>query len=86
MFLTLIYCGGLPLLIPVFTIYLFFKYWIEKIKILRTYKKPPRFDAKIHYRVMFIVPFAIFSHILFSWWIYTSQDIFPAGVSIASNG
>jgi hypothetical protein len=48
LFLTMIYCGGLPLLLPIFTIYLILKYWIEKYKILRIYKKPPRFDEKIH--------------------------------------
>lgn len=28
--LTLVYCGALPLLIPVLTIYLSLKYWIDK--------------------------------------------------------
>lgn len=32
------------------------------------------------------MPFAIMAHILFSWWIYTNQNIFPVGVVIATDG
>jgi len=35
---------------------------------------------------MAIIPVSIFIHIAFSWWIYTDQNVFPAGVSISTNG
>jgi len=86
LFLTFTYCGGLPILLPVFSLYLFFKYWFEKYKMLRVYRKPPRFDAKIHKRTMRIIPIAIFIHLAFSWWVYTNQDIFPYDVGLSTNG
>lgn len=76
-FVTFIYCGGMPTLLAFLLIFLIVTYWVDKIMILRFYKLPPKFSAEIHMRVMAIVPWAIFMHMAFSMWFYGAPDIFP---------
>jgi hypothetical protein len=83
--MTLLYCGPLPLMLPFLVIYIFGKYWIDKINVLRLLKAPPQFDEKIFERSVKIVQFGIILHILFSWWVYANQDIFPVEVT-SKNG
>lgn len=46
----------------------------------------PALDEKIFERQLTIVYFVVLVHILFSWWFYSNQQIFPTEVKETSNG
>ena len=84
-FVVLMYCGAVPLMIPVCFIYLILRYWVDKYQVLKFYKKPPRYEANIFDIQMILIWIAIIFHLAFSLWIYTNQQIFPTKVYFESN-
>jgi len=77
-FVCFTYSGGLPLLLPLITFFLFMQYWMNKYLVLRSYKKPPYFDSNVNERALQILPIALMFHLAFSLWCYGAPDIFTS--------
>lgn len=44
-FSTLMWCSGMPLVLPFAAVFLFISYWVDKIQLLRASRQPPAFDT-----------------------------------------
>jgi len=75
-FVCFAYSGGLPLLLPIITFFLFMQYWMNKYLVLRAYKRPPYYDSNLNERALRILPAALLIHLAFSLWCYGAPDIF----------
>ena len=83
--ISLFYCGGMPVLLPILFLYVFFQYWTDKFLckspphflVFRVTKRPPQFDAAMNERLFTILPWILLIHLAFSAWCYTVNDIFP---------
>ena len=60
---TLLYSGGLPILYPTAAVFFFITYWMDKILLLRCYRKPIKFDNYIAKHTLIYFKFALLVHI-----------------------
>ena len=74
--MTLIFCGGIPILIPLLACSFTVSYWVDKIFILRLLHRPPNFDSTLINNVKFILPLLIVMHCLFSFWMYSDDTVY----------
>mmetsp|Transcript_48726 Transcript_48726/g.95563 ORF Transcript_48726/g.95563 Transcript_48726/m.95563 type:complete len:941 (-) Transcript_48726:282-3104(-) len=72
-FCTLVFCGGMPILIPTCCLTLFLIYWFEKLAFVRVYATPPRFDATLSNFAMSTLPWALLLHLPIAFWMFTSE-------------
>ena len=79
-FVCMIYCGPIPLLIPILAIYFIVWFWTDKFILIYFSKKPPSYNISMHVLTMTIMPFAMFLHLCFSIWAYGAPDVFPQDV------
>ena len=75
LFVTLVYSSGMPLLYVVCFFYFFILYWIDKLMILRFYKKPPKTDIYIANLFNIIILFGMVIHYAFGIWTYGNKNI-----------
>lgn len=85
-FICFLYSGGMPILNVLCFFTLFFMYWIDKILILRYFRKPPMVNHSLNDRVIAILPYAIIMHCAVSLYMYGSHTIFPTGFYKVDNG
>jgi hypothetical protein len=76
-FVTLFYCGGMPLMLLFGTLSLFFQYWCEKYLLLRYNRKPVLYDERLNEIVLYIMPIALILHLCIAIWQYGTDLIFP---------
>jgi len=77
LFITIMYSGLIPLLIPVFGIGVFFWYLCKRAIVVKYSIKIPA-DESLSESFISIIPFIILAHALFSVWSHTSPGIFAA--------
>lgn len=75
-FVCLLFSSGLPFIYVFIAIYLFFNYWIDKIKFLRYYRTPPKYNAFLSKSFNSTIIISLIAHLIFSIWVYSNQDIF----------
>jgi hypothetical protein len=83
---------GLPLLMPLGLLFCLVIYWIDKLMgklecdqvVLRHYKKPPAFTAKINTKAFDILPYCVLLHSILAIFVYTSPEIYPQSVDETS--
>jgi hypothetical protein len=75
LFVTLVYSSGMPLLYVCCFFYFFMIYWIDKLMILRFYKKPPHTDIYIANLFNIIILFGMVIHYGFGIWTYGNKNI-----------
>ena len=46
-FITLMFCSGMPLLLPIACVTMALTYWVDKYAILRVYAKPPTMGSDL---------------------------------------
>eukprot|EP00743_Colponemidia_sp_Colp-15_P005010 GILK01005396.1.p1 GENE.GILK01005396.1~~GILK01005396.1.p1 ORF type:complete len:784 (+),score=111.46 GILK01005396.1:81-2432(+) len=69
-FVTMLYCSGLPILLPFAAASLTLVYWADKILFLRVCQRPPAYDEAASSLVLSVLPFAIVFHLAFAIWMY----------------
>jgi len=74
--MTLIFCGGIPILIPICTVAMGTAYCVDKYFLLRLYHRPPNFDNTLINNVKYVLPFLVVLHLLFSFWMYSDETVF----------
>jgi hypothetical protein len=86
-FICFMYAGGLPILLPILSGYLFIQYYADKYMcklaiiisiVLRHYKKPLKYNVHMHNRMMSLLPFAFYFHVLLSLWFYGTPSIYDS--------
>ena len=75
LFVSMVYCTGLPILLPIASISFFVSYWIDKISLLRLYSLPPRFDDALARLASKVMPWAALMHTFFAVWMLGQNDI-----------
>jgi len=81
LFVTMMYGPGIPLLYPIMTVSQFTYFWVDKIMLLRYYRNPPSYDAVLaSYSAKFSI-YAVFPHLVFAIWMYSSPGFFWIPVS-----
>lgn len=73
----MIYCGPMPVLIPILAGYFHFRYWTDKFMFTKFCRIPPQYDKQMHMSVMMILPWCLGLHCIFNIYAYADQDIFP---------
>mmetsp|Transcript_42702 Transcript_42702/g.69231 ORF Transcript_42702/g.69231 Transcript_42702/m.69231 type:complete len:1014 (+) Transcript_42702:110-3151(+) len=83
LFVTLLYCGGMPILLPAAAFLFFLSYWMERIAFMRLYLCPPDQSIYVINIAMGMSFVGIIFHLMFSVWMYSSPYIFQNEVDDA---
>ncbi|KAJ8601959.1 hypothetical protein CTAYLR_004449 [Chrysophaeum taylorii] len=76
---TLVYCAGLPMLIPLSAAYFWTSYFVDRYLVLRRYKQPPSYDAKLSKLLLKLLPAAAVSHLFMASFMLSNQNIVVSG-------
>ena len=84
LFTSFLYSGGIPLLNVSCFATMVFIFWSDKYLLLRYYKRPPLYSARMNDQVMGMLPLAVLFPAMFSLYMYGSESIFPTGFHLQS--
>lgn len=84
LFVTLLYSGGMPLLLPIGAITFALTYWFDKISFLRLYRIPPRFDHSLALYLTTLMPYAVCVHAAFTLWFLSAPVLRSTALDAAS--
>jgi hypothetical protein len=73
-FTCMFYCGGLPVLLPFAGITFTITFLVDKVLLLRMYKKPPQYDEKLAAFTVQLLPWALLGHLGMSFWMYGNDS------------
>lgn len=76
---TLVYCSGLPVLIPMSAVYFWGSYLADRGLVLRRYKQPPSYDAKLPMLLLRILPIASVLHLIMSSLVLSNDNLVASG-------
>ena len=76
-FVTLLYSGVIPFLLPLMCLYFIIRYWTDKVIFFYFSQKPPRYDKTMHTLVCKYMPYALYFHLCFNIWAYGVDSVFP---------
>lgn len=77
-FVVIMYAGGMPALYLVGFIYCIVTYWVEKWVLLKGSSKPPKYSHRPIARGLYLIPVAVFFHVVLTLWMYGNQNLFPS--------
>jgi uncharacterized membrane protein YgcG len=83
LFVTMFYCGGIPILLPLATISVLLSYFVDKYMIMRVYKKP-MLDHSLAVMTSGLLPIAITLHLCMSMWMYGNKDLLESETMVLS--
>ncbi|EQC39055.1 hypothetical protein SDRG_03263 [Saprolegnia diclina VS20] len=75
LFVTLMYAGGLPVLLPVGAIALSLTYFLDKLTIMKLCSVRTAFDEALGSLAMQLLPWVLFLHLGFSTWMFGNSSI-----------
>lgn len=75
LFTTLLYCAGMPYLLPMAAGSFLLSYWIDKVLLLRFYEKPPSYDENLARHAMSWMPYALLMHLGTAFWMFGEDTI-----------
>lgn len=81
LFFSMTYATGLPLLMPMAFATLTISFYIDKMLLLRFYKKPPHMNDGVMQIILKILPFAAIIRLCFGCWMYGSKELFDSKTS-----
>lgn len=81
--IVIMYCGLIPLMIPVFAIGLVFWYLCKKLIIIKFSVRVPA-NENLDWKIINIIPYIIVAHALFSLWSHTTPNRFAKGAPLIS--
>lgn len=74
-FTCLTFSSGLPILYPIAFVTLFVMYWVDKFLLLRFYRLTPGFTKHLSNFVVQQLPFALFFHFLFGFFMFSYPNL-----------
>jgi hypothetical protein len=69
------YSGGLPLMTPLCLFFFVGTYWLDKMLLLRFYRRPPHREDALQRRVNDVLPIALIFHVGFTFWMFSAPGI-----------
>ncbi|OQR90366.1 transmembrane protein [Thraustotheca clavata] len=69
-FVTMMYCGGIPILLPVASLACFVMFQLDKLTMMRLYSVRTAYDEALGELSLSMLPFALLIHLGFSTWMY----------------
>ncbi|CAM9562559.1 unnamed protein product, partial [Laminaria digitata] len=76
----LAYSAGIPLLLPIGAVSFLVFYWVEKALFVHFYLTPPQFSGKLTTEVITLIPYCLWIHVVFAFYMYGNGSIFPTSV------
>ena len=73
--ITFLYCGGLPLLMPIAFVSFLVSYWMDKWLLCRYYAKPVALDSSIIRMGVNQLFLAVILHLAFTVWMFGSEGV-----------
>ncbi|GMF39038.1 unnamed protein product [Phytophthora fragariaefolia] len=77
-FVTLVFCGGSPVLLFIAALACTATFWIEKLCLLWLYSVKTAYDEVLGETVLGMLPWALVAHLAFSSWMYGNTDLLKA--------
>jgi hypothetical protein len=77
-FVTLLFCSGLPILVPIAGATFALTYFIDKAMILKFYRRPPRYDESLVRTFVASLPWALVLHLGFAIAVYGASEVFAS--------
>lgn len=84
LFVSFMYSGGMPVLMWVATGAFLLTFWVDKLLLLRMYRKPPLYDEHLQQAVNNVLPYALLWHLLISMWMYGNYKLLDSNVMSVS--
>ena len=98
-FFALMFCSGIPLLLPLQALFHLLQYWIDKTLcnlitnanksiVVKFSRRPPPYGMQLNKEVFRIMPLGMCCHMICAIFVYTSNQIYPLSVdeTIAADG
>ncbi|KAA0162101.1 hypothetical protein FNF28_04847 [Cafeteria roenbergensis] len=73
-FVTVMYCAGLPVLLPIAAAFMFVTYWLERLTLTRCSSRPAYEDAEVAKQIGRLLPIAVILHLCFAVWMLSDPD------------
>ena len=81
----MMYSGGMPILYPFACVFFFVYYWLDKILMIKYFRKPPQFDNYIALHMLKYFKWILLFHIAITFWMFLSKEIFTSQCSALEN-
>jgi hypothetical protein len=75
LFVSMLYAGGMPILLPFAFLSSLISYHMDKIALFRIYALPPNYNEKLALFTLGLLPWALLLHLGMSAWMYGSPDL-----------
>jgi len=75
---TMVFSSALPVLLPIAFVACQFFFHVDKLLLLRYFKKPPAYDAKLASGTVHLLPFVLLVHCAFATWVYSAKEVFQS--------
>lgn len=89
-FFALVFCSGIPLLLPLIGLFFLAQYWLDKvlcknstkikILVIKYARRPPPYDVQLNSLAFRILPYGIVAHLFISIFVYTCPQIYPLAI------
>jgi hypothetical protein len=76
------YSAGMPILYPIATLYFFISYWVEKLLVLRFYKKPVLFNGFLSQGIVYWFKYILCAHIVFAYLMFSNAQILKSSSTV----
>ncbi|RLN72630.1 hypothetical protein BBJ28_00014441 [Nothophytophthora sp. Chile5] len=77
-FVTLIFCGGSPVLLFIAALACAGVYWLDKLALIWQYNVKTAYDEELGETVLGLLPWTLVAHLAFSSWMYGNTDLLQA--------
>ncbi|KAL4166165.1 hypothetical protein KRP22_013430 [Phytophthora ramorum] len=77
-FVTLVFCGGSPVLLFIAALACTATFWLDKLALLWLYSVKTAYDEDLGETVLGLLPWALVAHLGFSSWMYGNTDLLSA--------
>ncbi|KAF0683855.1 Aste57867_24130 [Aphanomyces stellatus] len=79
-FVTMMYCGGIPILLPIASVACFVTYACDKLTLMRLYSVRTAYDEALGQLAASLLPFALLIHLGFSTWMYGNNQFLQSNL------
>jgi len=83
-FVCFLYAPGIPVLYMVGAASFLLGYWLDKLFLLRLYRRPPQYDEVLAKLAGSLLPWALVLHLMFACWMYGENTLLKSDVIDAS--
>ncbi|RQM24329.1 hypothetical protein B5M09_001604 [Aphanomyces astaci] len=79
-FVTMMYCGGIPILLPIAAASCLITYSCDKVTLMRLYSIRTAYDEALGQLALSMLPFALLIHLGFSTWMYGNNQFLKSNL------